>query len=59
MKKKHAIILLIVNAFYLASVFYVNGTLYPSNDYCRFLIASLFFIINLLVWLGIDFGVYD
>ena len=59
MKKKNAIILIVVNAIYLALVFYVKGTLYPDSEDFRFLIAFLCFIINGFTMFGISIGVYN
>jgi hypothetical protein len=59
MKKRNAIILLVVNAIYLALVFYVKGTLYPVREDVRCLIAFLWFIVNGFTMFGISVGVYN
>jgi len=59
MKKKNAIILVSVNAIYLALLFYVEGTFYPVDEAVRCLIALLFCVINAFIALGISEGVYD
>jgi len=59
MKKKNAIILLVVNAIYLALVYYVKGTLFPDSEDFRFMIAFLWFIVNGFVLIGISLGIYN
>jgi len=59
MRKKNAIILLVLNAIYLALVYYVEGTLFPASEDFRFLIASLWIIVNGFTLFGISIGVYD
>jgi hypothetical protein len=61
MKKKYAIIFLVVNTIYLALIYYVLGTLYPASEGLRFLIAFLFCCIcpAPFILLGISLGAYD
>jgi hypothetical protein len=59
MKKKYAIILLVVNAIYLALVYYVLGILHPFDEGVTFLVALLFCTINAFILLGISLGAFD
>lgn len=47
MKKKHAIILLVVNIFYMLCIWFVCGNDYPSQP-ARFLIVILAAYVNAL-----------
>lgn len=59
MKKKNAIILLVVNAIYLAAVYYVFGTIHPFGFDARFLVVLLCAILNAFVFLGFSLDIYD